>query len=82
MQMRRLLLILFVVLAAYACVKQNTRNPVPEIEFIDFTNAGKSKFTNGDTGVIVIGYKDGDGDLFVNNNDDDVNIVFTPYAKN
>jgi hypothetical protein len=80
--MRQLPVILLVSLIAFSCVKQNTKNPKPVIEFIDFANAGKSKFSNGDTAVMVIGYQDGDGDLFVNSNDDDINIVFTPYAPN
>jgi hypothetical protein len=73
--------IIFLAFAALvACVKKNTTNPVPVIEFQDFTNAGKSPGTKSDTAVMVIGYEDGDGDLFVNSSSDDLNIIFTPYS--
>jgi hypothetical protein len=76
----RLLLVLFISVVASYCVKQNTSNPVPAIEFKEVANLGKSPYTNTDTATIVLGYEDGDGDLFVNSTEDDYNFIFTPYS--
>src|SRR3954468_17228613 len=73
-------LILFSAFIFGSCVKQQSKNPVPHIEFLDFEGAGKSKFTNSDTATVVLSYDDGDGDLFVDNFADGSNLVLTTYG--
>ena len=80
--MRSILIIFLFCLAGFACVKPKTKNPVPVIEFIDFTHAQKSEYTGQDTAVLVLGYEDGDGNLFVDNTSQGPNIIFTPYVYN
>lgn len=64
---------------AWACVKPASKNPVPTAEFIDFWAAKRAA---GDTATMVIGYEDGDGDLFVSSNTEGPTLVFTPYYFN
>ena len=76
--MRTFLIIVGLVLAA-ACAKQKTKDPIPKIEFIDFRDISKSKFTGADTATMVLSYEDGDGDIFVDNFNQGPNLVFTTY---
>jgi hypothetical protein len=75
----RFILIFLAALFTGSCVKQQTKDPVPHVEFVDFANAGKSTFTNGDTATIILSYEDGDGDLFVENFSDGANLQITSY---
>jgi hypothetical protein len=75
----RFLFCLFAVFVALSCAKPRTKDPVPKVEFLDFRNPGISSFSKSDTAVLVLGYEDGDGDLFVDNNSEDNNLVFTTY---
>jgi hypothetical protein len=74
--MGRLLIFLLPFLLLAACVKQNNNNPVPVLEFRDFENPHKTA-TGSDTAVMVIGYEDGDGDLFVDRSTQAPNFFFT-----
>jgi hypothetical protein len=76
---RLLLFFLPAALTLASCAKRVSKDPVPRVEFLDFTSVGISKFTNGDTAVMILGYEDGDGDLFVDSNSEDHNLVFTTY---
>lgn len=60
------------------CAKQETKDPVPHIEFIDFANPGLSS-RGGDTATFILSYEDGDGDVFVDAGVNRVNLIFTPY---
>ena len=60
--MRYLIILFAVAISFFSCVKQKPKNPFPEIEFKEFMAPQNSR----DTGAkILIGYSDGDGDLFV-----------------
>lgn len=80
--MRHLLFIFLISGFAYSCVKQQTKDPIPVIEFKDFLNPGKSPYTQRDTALIYITYQDGDGDLFTDSKTDNNNFIFTPYYFN
>ena len=83
--MRFILIIFFLSLFGFACVKPKTKDPKPVIGFVDVTNLGKvSSVTGGtrDTAVVVISYEDGDGDIFVDNSENDPNLVLTSLYYN
>lgn len=80
--MRHLLFIFLISGLAYSCVKQQTKDPIPLIEFKDFLNPGKSPYTQRDTALIYITYQDGDGDLFTDTRNEGPNFIFTPYFYN
>lgn len=80
--MRHLLLIILLIGLGYSCIKQELKDPLPLIEFMDFQNTGKSPYTGRDTGVIYITYRDGDGDLFTDTKGEGPNFVFTPFYYN
>jgi hypothetical protein len=75
----RLILTLFTALSFITCVKQPSKNPIPQVEFDDFAGAGKSRTTNSDTATMILSYEDGDGDLFVDNFSEGPNLIFTTY---
>jgi hypothetical protein len=77
--MRFFLFIASFLLLGFACVKPKSKDPVPVIEFKDF-NAWKSN--GNDTAVMVIGYEDGDGDIFRDENANGPNIIGTYYYLN
>lgn len=74
--MRSLVLIFFVAALAMACVKPTSTNPVPSLEYKRAVDFGTTK-SGGDTVNIVIGYEDGDGNLFVDNNSQGPNIIIS-----
>src|SRR3954463_10984252 len=77
--MRILIFILFVVLIAVSCVKKPSTSPIPSIEYVDF----KAWKSNGnDTAVLVIGYEDGDGDIFRDITAHGPNLIGTFYYLN
>jgi hypothetical protein len=73
-------LFIFTLLAFFtcSCVKRNNSNPVPVLEFHDFKDPHRAA-SGGDTAVMVIGYEDGDGDLFVDRSTQDPNFFFCTY---
>ena len=75
----RAFLAIIVCVVLVACAKQKTKDPIPKIEFIDFRDISKSKFTGADTATMVLSYEDGDGDIFVDNFNQGPNLVFTTY---
>jgi len=77
--MRIFLFILFISLIAFACVKKPTTSPIPTIEYVDFQ---ATKVNGNDTAVMVIGYEDGDGDIFRDVTLHGPNIVGTFYYLN
>jgi hypothetical protein len=76
--MRLVLTILAVSSLLAACVKRQSKDPVPKVEFIDII--GPSRTANGDTATLILGYEDGDGDLFVDNVEQgDATVIVTFY---
>lgn len=80
--MRLILIILSTMLIGFSCVKPKTKNIVPAIEYKNLLHAQKSEFTGRDTAVLMLGYEDGDGDLFVDVVTQGPNLIFTPYFYN
>ncbi len=87
--MRYLLPLIPIISLIFSCVKPPSEDPVPVIEFKDIHNMRKaiSYYPDGklwirDTAVLVLGYADGDGDIFRNKNSDGPNLVYTTYAFN
>jgi hypothetical protein len=79
----RLIVIIFLAnLIGFSCVKPKTKNIVPSIEFKNLLHAQKSEYTGQDTAVLVLGYEDGDGDLFVDLVSQGPNLIFTPFFFN
>jgi hypothetical protein len=80
--MRFITAIFFILLAGFACVKPKTKNPVPVIEYKGMYHMQKSEFTGQDTAVMLLGYEDGDGDLFVDNMSQGPTLLFIPFFYN
>lgn len=78
--MRYLISIFLLVLVSYSCVKRNSTDPHPTVEFKDFLNPHKT--SSGEAAYLVLTYEDGDGDLFVDNATQGPNLVFTTYIYN
>jgi hypothetical protein len=79
--MRFIVLIFLAVLFFAACVKPTSTNPVPRLEYKEAINFGLTK-TGNDTVDVVIGYEDGDGNLFVDNNSQGPNLIFSTRYYN
>jgi hypothetical protein len=75
-------LIFLISLLAFACVKRKTKNPIPAIVYKDLYNLQKSQYTGQDTAVMILGYEDGDGDIFMDNTNQGPNFIFIPYFYN
>lgn len=60
-------------------MKPPSKDPVPLIEYKDFK---AWKVAGSDTAYMVIGYEDGDGDIFRDNNVNGPNLVGTFYYLN
>jgi hypothetical protein len=75
----RFIFYILVSLFVFGCVKKQSKDPFPVIEYKGFTAS-----SNGvkDTAVLVLGYEDGDGDIFRDNTSDGPNIVSTIYIYN
>ena len=73
----RLIAIIILFSFIFGCVKKQSSDPVPTIEYKNF-----SASTNGvkDTSVLVIGYEDGDGDIFRDKPSDFPNLISTIYV--
>ncbi|WP_317896586.1 hypothetical protein [Aurantibacillus circumpalustris] len=81
--MTRFITIIFLIgLFSFSCVKPKTENPVPVIEFEDLLHLQKSEFTGSDTAVMSLKYEDGDGDIFLDDNSNGPNVIFTPFFFN
>jgi hypothetical protein len=84
--MMRFTLIIFLIgLIAFSCVKPNSTNPIPVIEYKGLTNLGKAYSGSQpprDTAVMIIGYQDGDGDLFADNSSQGPTFAFIPFYFN
>jgi hypothetical protein len=79
--MRNLFYIIIICLSlAFGCVKKRNATPEPVIEYKDFS-AWKTVAGN-DTAVMVIGYEDGDGDIFRESNLKGPNLIGTFYYLN
>lgn len=78
--MRNLFFITLLVLIGASCVKKKDAVPTPVIEYKEFY-AWKTG-TGNDTAVMVIGYEDGDGDIFRESNVKGPNIIGTFYYLN
>lgn len=75
----RFILVTIISLFAFNCVKKQSSDPLPVIEYKSFTAS-----SNGvkDTALLVLGYADGDGDIFRDKTSDGPNIVSTIYIYN
>lgn len=78
--LRKLLLVIPLFGVVISCVKPTSKDPVPIAEFVDFYASKKSD--GNDTATMVLGYEDGDGDLFVSSNTEGPTVVITPYYYN
>ena len=59
--MRFIIIIFLFIGLGFSCVKKPSKDIVPSLEFLDFS----SSKTNGiDNGQMILGYEDGDGDIF------------------
>jgi hypothetical protein len=76
--MRQLVLISFLALVVFACVKKPSTSPIPTLEFKD---ARYIKVNGSDSGYLVFSYEDGDGDIFRDKGHTIPNLVITNYAK-
>ncbi|MEO6301762.1 MAG: hypothetical protein ABIP51_01190 [Bacteroidia bacterium] len=66
-------------LFCFACVKRQTKDPVPAITYETFV----SSKTNGiDDGQMVLGYEDGDGDIFREETTHIPNLIMKFYYYN
>ncbi len=72
----RFLVGIFLVVFFTSCVKKQSSNPVPVIEFNNFDYY---KLNGSDKGSITINYEDGDGDIFVGEYNTKSNVVITTY---
>lgn len=77
--MRFLISIFLVSVFCFSCVKKQSTDPKPLIEYKDFQ---AWKMNGSDTAFMVIGYQDGDGDIFRDNNVNGPNLVGTFYYLN
>jgi hypothetical protein len=75
--MRLSIFIIIISVLALSCVKPASKDPVPILEYKTLTNLGKKVRDNSDTATLVIGYQDGDGNLFADNSTDPSNLVIT-----
>lgn len=84
--MRYLVIIFLCVCIAFSCVKPKTKDPVPVIEFKRVESMVRLPATASlperDTASLVIGYADGDGDLFRNVSTDGPNFIWATYYFN
>jgi len=73
--------VLFIICSCFVfgCVKRQSSDPKPIIEFKSFTSY---TISGRDTAVLTIGYQDGDGDIFRDKSSDDPNLVATIYIFN
>ena len=64
---------------AFSCVKKQSKDPVPVLEYIDFS---MSKSGGVDKGSLVLGYEDGDGDIFRDETTHLPNLIMKFYYYN
>lgn len=76
--MRQLVLISFLALIVYACVKKPSTSPIPTLAFKD---ARYLKVNGSDSGYLVLSYEDGDGDIFRDKGHTVPNLIITNYYK-
>lgn len=74
--MRKFLLISSLLLVASSCIKRNSIGPVPEISFLEFNQKTTTQY---DSATIKLGYKDSDGDLFLDASSDGPNLILKTY---
>ena len=77
--MRTFISILLFVALCSACVKKPTTSPVPKIWYDSFK---AWRVNNSDTAVMVLGYEDGDGDIFRDQTSHGPNLIGTFYYLN
>jgi hypothetical protein len=76
--MRHLVLISFVALVVFACVKKPSTSPIPTLAFKD---ARYIKVNGNDSAYLVFSYEDGDGDIFRDKGHTVPNLIITNYYK-
>ncbi|MDP3556019.1 MAG: hypothetical protein Q8T03_01520 [Bacteroidota bacterium] len=76
--MRFIILFLFVGFS-FSCVKRQSKDPVPSLEYVDFSS---SKVNGIDNGSLILGYEDGDGDIFRDETTNIPNLIIKFYYYN
>lgn len=77
--MRFIIIIFLLAVFGFSCVKKQSKDPVPKLEFLDFS----SSKTNGiDNGQLILGYEDGDGDIFRDETTHLPNLIIKFYYYN
>ncbi len=79
--MMRFFIITTFLFVLVSCVKKPSTNPVPQLEYKNAYGFGLTS-TGGDTAVVVVGYEDGDGNLFVDDYSQGPNLIMTTYYYN
>ncbi|MBA3681664.1 MAG: hypothetical protein H0W73_10950 [Bacteroidetes bacterium] len=77
--MRFIVIIFLFCLFCFGCVKRPSKSPEPTIEYLDFTS---SKTGGVDNGQLIIGYEDGDGDIFTEEKATIPNLIIKFYYYN
>jgi hypothetical protein len=79
--MKYFLIIISAFLFFWKCVKPASKDPIPSLDYKSVNNLGKvpGSVPPRDTAVLVLGYEDGDGDLFRNSSADGPNLIYTTY---
>ncbi len=76
----RLIVIIFLIgIFCFACVKKQSKDPVPSLSYESFVS---SKSNGIDNGQMVLGYEDGDGDIFRDKNTNLPNLIMKFYYYN
>jgi hypothetical protein len=75
----RFVFIFVACLVIFSCVKKQSTNPVPAIDYKSFVTTTN---TTSESATLTLSYEDGDGDLFRDNNSDGPNLIYTIYIYN
>jgi hypothetical protein len=77
--MRFIIIIFLVVGLGFSCVKKQSKDPVPKLEYLSFES---SKSNGIDNGSMLLGYEDGDGDIFRQESTKLPNLIMKFYYYN
>ena len=72
----RFIFLIFICLCAFSCVKRQSKDPVP---FIEYKNFIPKHTAQNDSAYMSISYSDGDGDIFRDKNTDGPNLIGIIY---
>ena len=77
--MRIIAIIFFISLFCFACVKRQSKDPVPKLDYIQFTSSKNGGIDKGD---LILSYEDGDGDIFREETTHLPNLIMKFYYYN